>query len=86
MTARIDHYAKMLGALELAEHTTLADVSRNAALLAQVHATAYAAEQARIGNLIAMFALPEADAHDFARTGFSYAEAAIDIRKALGLS
>jgi hypothetical protein len=56
MTARIDHYAKMLGALELAEKSTNADVSRNAALLAQVHATAYAAEQARIGNLIAYVA------------------------------
>jgi len=50
----MDHKTKMLDALEAAKWATTDTMRRNFLLEAQVHATAHAAEQQRIANLIAL--------------------------------
>ena len=90
MTARIDHYAEMLDALEVGKHAASNEFAAVKFAEAQVHATAYAAEQARIGNLIAYMVKLSShptNVEELHPTDVADFQASVDIiRAGLGLS
>lgn len=82
-----DHVAK---AMTLRNNITPEDMgdpeTRDWLATAQVHATLALVEQQRVANLIALFAIDNKDAADFATVGFSYPAALVEITEGLGLS